>query len=66
MCAELGSCYECGVSCVDSATASDSLFDLEADPREETNLVDVYPEVIIVGPTAVSVAILYVFLALDL
>lgn len=38
-------CSDCGRGECDDSDAADWLFDLEADPREETNLVDVYPDV---------------------
>ena len=37
-------CSDCGQGCT-KKPYDDFLFDLEADPREETNLVEVYPEV---------------------
>lgn len=37
-------CKDCGQSCT-NYDYSDYLFDVVADPREETNLIEVYPEV---------------------
>lgn len=47
----LGSCTDCSRSCTDDAGTFDGLFDLETDPREEHNVIALYPEVIIVNPT---------------
>ncbi|CAM9401472.1 unnamed protein product [Ascophyllum nodosum] len=44
-CTELGECSDCGKSCLGYANTTNWLFDLEMDPREEHNVVDLFPDV---------------------
>ena len=50
-CVTSGSCTDCSRSCTGSVSTFNGLFDLEDDPREERNVIDSYPEVIVVNPT---------------
>lgn len=43
---------------MDDAGTFDGLYDLETDPREEHNVIALYPEVIIVNPTRIVVSVL--------
>lgn len=45
-CQDMGTCSDCGQACLSKdVNYTDWLFDLDADPREEHNLVTIYPEV---------------------
>lgn len=43
---------------MDDAGTFDGLYDLETDPREEHNVIALYPEVIIANPTRIVVSVL--------
>lgn len=45
-CQDMGTCSTCGQACLSTDNYTDWLFDLEADPREEHNLIHEFPQVI--------------------
>lgn len=44
-CYDIGECSDCGGSCTSGYNYTNWLFDLEDDPREEINLIELYPDV---------------------
>lgn len=62
-CLGVESCTYCGRACSENSSYADGLFDLETDPREEHNVVDLYPEVIFFcgfrGPPTRNVTAVY-------
>lgn len=43
-CQDMGTCSTCGQACLSTDNYTDWLFDLEADPREEHNLIHEFPQ----------------------